>query len=241
MGAGRRKKAREKKNPGAEFFDVLLHANSFEVIAGKCPAQVTQRFGANSAAIVVGNPPWGYPKKEDVEGQNAALETMKWCDVKNGRPVGDKELSQAFIHLTLALLREGGKAGLLVSSGVLFKHHPNSQKFRSVWLKSAQLKHVVNFAHVRHLFFSDFQREAKGISPFVSIVFEKTKPDLQRSDVRFEYWSAKRTAIVANTQSVVLSRGDMHWLSQRDCLHDERIWKIFWWGGHRDEALDSWA
>ena len=29
----------------------------------------------------------------------------------------------------------------------------------------------------------------------------------------------------------------MHWLSQRDCLSDERLWKIYWWGGHRDEAL----
>jgi hypothetical protein len=29
----------------------------------------------------------------------------------------------------------------------------------------------------------------------------------------------------------------MHWLSQRDCLADERLWKIYWWGGHRDEIL----
>jgi hypothetical protein len=231
------KKAREKKAPGAEFFDVLVHANSFEVIAGKCPPQVTQRFGSNSAAIVVGNPPWGYPKKEDEEGRKAMVATMKWCDVKKGRPVGDKELSQAFIHLTLAMLREGGKAGLLVSSGVFFKHHAKSRKFREVWLRSARVEHVVNFSHVRHIFFSDFQREAKGISPFVSVVFEKKKPEFKRSDVRFEYWSAKRTAAVANTQSVVLGRGDMHWLSQRDCLENEKLWKIYWWGGHRDEGL----
>jgi hypothetical protein len=43
--------------------------------------------------------------------------------------------------------------------------------------------------------------------------------------------------MVANTQSVVLSRADMHWLSQRDCLDNEKLWKIYWWGGHRDEVL----
>jgi hypothetical protein len=231
------RKRREKKAPGAQFFDVLLHANSFEVIGGKCPAEVTQRFGAGSAAIVVGNPPWGYPKKEDDEGSKAVTEMTKWCDPKKGRPIGDKELSQAFIHLSMALLREGGKAGLLVSSGVFFKRHKNSRDFRRVWLEATRLEHVVNFAHVRQVFFSGLQREAKGISPFVSVVFEKKRPDLVHSDVRFEYWSAKRTAMVANMQSVVLSRGDMHWLSQRECLENEKLWKIYWWGGHRDEGL----
>jgi hypothetical protein len=231
------KKKREKKAPGAQFFDILLHANAFDVVTGRQPDEVVKRFGAESAAIVVGNPPWGYPKKGDEEGRKALTETMSWCDPKKGRSVGDKELSQAFIHLTLALLRSGGRAGLLVSSGVLFKRHKKSRNFRRVWLQSVRLEHVVNFAHVRQIFFSGGQREAKGISPFVSVVFEKKRPDFKRSDVRFEYWSAKRTAMVENTQAVVLSRGDMHWLSQRDCIENERLWKIYWWGGHRDDAL----
>jgi hypothetical protein len=163
-------------------------------------------------------------------------EIVKWCDAKQGRPIGDKELSQAFIHLTQALLQDGGKAGLLVSSGVFFKHHKNSRDFRRVWLSSAKLEHVVNFAHVRQVFFSDPQREAKGISPFVSVVFQKALPGTV-NEKRFQYWSAKRTAIIANTQCIVLNRGDMHWLSQRDCLANEKLWKIYWWGGHRDAAL----
>ena len=226
---------REKQKPGAEFFDVLLHANAFEAISGAGPAEVTCRFGPGSATVVVGNPPWGYPKKKDRDGQDALAQTLKWCDPKEGRPVGDKELSQAFIHLTLALLQDGGRAGLLVSSGVLFKHHANSRKFRRVWLNTARLEHVVNFAHVRQIFFSGPQRKARSISPFVSLVFEKTMSG-PPSDSIFQYWSAKRTATIENTKCVVLNRGDMHLLSQRDCLADERLWKIYWWGGHRDEA-----
>jgi len=226
---------REEQNPGAQFFDVLLHANAFETITTSGPVEVTRRFGPGSASVVVGNPPWGYPKKDDAQGQKALKQTLKWCEPQEGRPIGDKELSQAFIHLTLALLNEGGRAGLLVSSGVFFKNHSNSQKFRQVWLKSARLEHIANFAHVRQIFFSGRQREAQGVSPFVSVVFERTVAGPSH-DNSFQYWSAKRTATIENTQSVVLNRGDMHWLSQRDCLADERLWKIFWWGGYRDAA-----
>ena len=226
---------RERSMPGAQFFDVLLHANSFEVVDCKHSADVTRRFGEACASVVVGNPPWGSPKKKDPDGQKAMEAVKAWCDPKKGRPVGDKELSQAFIHLTGAILKEGGRAGLLVSSGVLFKHHKNSREFRSVWLRSVRLERIVNFGHVRHVFFSDTQRYSKGASPFISVVFEKTAS--VPSDSRFQYWSAKRTAVVENIRSVVLNRGDMNWLSQRDCLEYEKLWKIYWWGGHRDVAL----
>jgi hypothetical protein len=230
------RRQRERAMPEAHFFDVLLHANSFEVMDGKYPAEVAQRFGPACASVVVGNPPWGNPKKADADGQKAMAAIKAWCDPKKGRPLGDQELSQAFIHLTEALLKEGGRAGLLVSSGVLFKHHKNSRDFRRIWLQSVRLEHVVNFAHVRHVFFSGVLREAKGIAPFISVVFEKTK-SVPPPDSRFQYWSAKRTAVVENTRSVVLSRGDMHWLLQRDCLEYDKLWKVYWWGGHRDEAL----
>ncbi len=227
---------REKLKPGAEFFDVLLQANAFEAIAGKAYPGATRRFGPRSATVVVGNPPWGYPKKDDENGRKALAETIGWCDAGHRRPIGNKELSQAFIHLTLELLQDGGKAGLLVSSGVLFKHHPNSRKFRNVWLTSVRLEHVVNFSHVRHVFFTGPEREANGIAPFISVVFRKGSDGISL-DTHFQYWSAKRTALTENTKCVVLSHGDMHWLSQRDCLSDERLWKIYWWGGHRDETL----
>jgi hypothetical protein len=225
-----------KRRPNTEFYDVLLHENAFKPISGGCPAEVVQRFGPACADVVVGNPPWGYPKKNDQEGHNALEATLAWCDPKQGRPVGDKELSQAFIHLSLGLLRDGGRAGLLVSSGVLFKHHENSRQFRRIWLARSLLKQVVNFAHVRQAYFTGPTREVKGIAPFISVVFEKAPLDCE-TDRRFEYWSAKRVAMVESTQAVVLSKGDMHWLSQRDCIANEKLWKIYWWGGHHDEAL----
>jgi hypothetical protein len=76
---------RQQQDPGAQFFDILHHANAFEAIAGGGPAEVTRRFGPESATIVVGNPPWGYPKKKDEDGQKGLVQTLKWCDEKKGR------------------------------------------------------------------------------------------------------------------------------------------------------------
>lgn len=229
------RKNRLNKKP-ADFLDILLAANSFDIVLGKADKKMIDQFGPLSADVVVGNPPWGYPKPKDQQGHATLQSVLEWCSPKYGRPIGDKELSQAFIHLTLALLRDGGRAGMLVSSGVFFKHHKNSKDFRRVWLNSVLLRHVVNFAHVRHVFFSDPNRESKAVSPFASVVFEKCKP-MKSADDRFEYWSAKRTATVEGLQAVLLTRGDMHWISQHDCLANEKLWKIFLWGGHRDEAL----
>lgn len=218
-----------------ESLNILLYNNSFGVEDGDYPDEVVRRFGSASVDVVVGNPPWGDPGRKDTATKKAADKALEWCE-KHEHPVGDREQSQAFIHLTGNLLKEGGKAGLLVSSGVLFKRHNNSRRFRNVWLSSVQLKHVANFAHVRQVFFSGRQRKSQSIAPFISVVFKKAKPNSYPDD-QFEYWSAKRTRVIENTHSVVLNRGDMHWLSQRDCLAYEKLWKIYWWGGHRDEAL----
>lgn len=225
-----------KQQPGAEFFDILLAASAFDPVMGKCEAEANRLFGPNSADVVVGNPPWGDPTPKTPREKQAVADLKEWCDPEKGRPLGDKERSQAFIHLTLALLKEGGRSGLLVSSGVLFKHHDNSKAFRKVWLNDVQLRQVVNFAHVRHVFFSGKDRRTKGISPFVSVVFDK-RPLADAPDNRFDYWSAKRTAVVENVKAVIMTRGDMHYLKQRDCLAYEKLWKIYWWGGQQDEAL----
>jgi hypothetical protein len=230
------KKQRRQAKPGVEFFDTLLVASAFDPVMEKCEAEANKRFGSGCADVIVGNPPWGDPKPKTDDEKRAVADLKTWCDPDSGRPVGDNERSQAFIHLALSLLKDGGRAGLLVSSGVFFKHHDNSKAFRQVWLNAVQLRHVVNFAHVRHVFFFDAERKTKGISPFVSVVFDKV-PLSAGPDNRFEYWSAKRTALVDRVKAVVMTHGDMHFLNQHECLANEKLWKIYWWGGHRDEIL----
>jgi hypothetical protein len=121
--------------------------------------------------------------------------------------VGDKERSQTFIHRTSNLLRDGGRAGMLVSTGVFFKRHQNTKEFRHQWLGQVTIRKVVNFAAVRDAFFRGVGEEGKAtaegsIAPFAAVVFDKAAPP---EDSRFSYWSAKETAFVKRVQAVVLN------------------------------------
>jgi len=211
-----------------QHFDILLAANTFNVEGAVKEEAIRKHFSSNCADVVVGNPPWGFPKKKDFEAWEAATVAMGWCEDR-GRAVGDKELSQAFIHRTHDLLHDEGRAGLLVSTGVFFKRHANSRRFREQWLAESALEHAVNFAAVRRAFF------ASAIAPFASVVFEKRSP--KRRTHRFRYYSAKRAALVDGLQVVRLSKPDLHVVKQSDFLEDDELWKVYWWGGHRDEAL----
>lgn len=233
-----------------QHFDILFVGNAFEAIAHEHPV-MRQHFGPGSADVVVGNPPWGAVNKKDTLGRAAWVQTVAWCNAAPNRIIGDQEMSQAFVHLALELLADGGKGALLLSSGVLFKQQDKSRRFRESWLHRCRLIHVVNFAHVRHLYFSDpgqsrlssavrqrpkksSVRESDGTSPFISAVFEK---GVASQDHRFSYWAARRIAEVEKTRAIVIGRADMHRLNQDECLRYESRWKIYWWGGRLDEGL----
>lgn len=184
---------------------------------------------ANSVNVIVGNPPWGFVSKnkatpEIAEAQEKAKE---WCQ-RLGWSLGDNEQSQAFIARSFGLLTENGVCGLLVSTGVFWKGHDNSQKFRQRWLQTCTIKTVTNFAHVRHIFFE------KAISPFavVHYVFQNVSPDHY-----IQYWSAKRTEIIEDKPRVILHLSDLKQVRQVELQNNEWLWKTYWWGNHRDAGL----
>ena len=228
---GRRKRRSE------QHYDILLEANSFDVISKITHEDVLPKFTESCADIVVGNPPWGSPgtKEEEKESREAMDVALQWCENQEPElPVGGREWSQAFIHRAVNLLRDDGQAVLLVSSGVLFRSQETSRDFRKEWLTEATLNSIVNFAHVRDIFFKGKARQSGAQSPFVAVCFTKHKPDY---DSFFQYWSAKKTAIVKRIQSVVLSNSDLKQLSQSNLINDDDLWKIYWWGSHRDENI----
>jgi hypothetical protein len=215
-------------------FNNLLHANTFKV--NVCATTRKGHFPFMEAEgvdhvpvvrepfdIIVGNPPWG---ATDESGT-----ALKWCRARDN-PVGDGELSQAFVWKTLDLLKDGGYAGLLLSTGVFFKRHPHSQAFRRKWLKQAKLLEVINFAHVRDIFFN------KGVAPFASVVFQKKS--IENGDHPVRYWSAKKTAQAMRLQAVILNRYDLRLVPQEELMRDDRSWKIYWWGNHGDRSLIDW-
>lgn len=180
----------------------------------------------HSIDIIVGNPPWGFDAGTSPEMKMAQQQAHDWWETFEWS-VGDKEFAQAFIARTLSLLKPGGQCGLLVSTGVFFKDHKNSREFRCRWLTQSVLHSVINFAHVRQYFFS-------ANAPFAFVHYEATPP---ADDHQVVYWSAKKTVASRNRQAVVLNRADLRRVQQVYARIDHQLWKVLWWGNHRDAAL----
>jgi hypothetical protein len=224
------------KTDAKKHFDILLAEDAFQIDDTVTSEAVRRRFTSGCADIVVGNPPWGSPRA-DVPEELRSDGGVAWCKAR-GLSLGDKERSQSFVHRSLDLLRDGGRAGLLVSTGVFFKRGDTTRKFREQWLSETVLRKVINFAAVRDAYFQPDgkdEEEGKGsIAPFAAAVFDKRKPEPGSA---FGYWSAKETAFVRHVKAVVLNRADFCYGVQEEFLGDDTLWKIHWWGTHRDRAL----
>ncbi|MCB1191772.1 MAG: N-6 DNA methylase [Leptospiraceae bacterium] len=221
-----------EKERGDDSYNILVHCNTFKINDLYTFQEIKSNFSQGNIDVVIGNPPWG--SKLDTNSKSIM---QKWCDDHNF-PIGDKEPSQAFIGVSISFLKENGIAGFLVSSGVFFKHGISKQ-FRDNWLSQTQLKKVVNFDHVRDVFFSG-GRKKDSISPFASVIFVKSK--LDNTHV-FEYWTAKKVSSLNSTKIIILHKTDLKLVKQDDFIRNHKLWKIYWWGGHRDrdliEYLDS--
>lgn len=207
----------------SNHYHCILAENAFDVETIESNAFWRERFGGKCADVVVGNPPWGSPGPRADAETKAHHKTMQdWCET-NKKPIGDKEPSQAFLWRASDFLKTEGRAGLLVSAGVLFKHSNTTQAFRKQWLNSVRLNEVFNFTHVRKFFFKG------AISPFLSVFFNKSPQD----DRPVRYWSAKASGFLNNTQSIVFSKYDCSIL--RKCeLASKMTWKTHLWGRCND-------
>lgn len=230
---------RDRKRNPEQHYDMLLEANSFDVESKISHEDVLEKFTDSCADVIVGNPPWGSPgkKEEEKENREAMDVAVQWCEEQEPElPIGDRDWSQIFIHKAISLLRNGGVAGLLVSSGVIFKSNKPSRSFKREWLEKIKLDRIVNFEHVRDVFFKGGTRKTEAVSPFISVVFRNNR---NSNDNHFKYWSAKKTQFVAKNQVVALTHADLKYVSQFKVINNDTLWKTFWWGGHRDDALVS--
>jgi type I restriction-modification system DNA methylase subunit len=217
-----------EKITGNKYFDILIGANAFDIERSIADDEVRKNFLSDCADIVIGNPPWGMPSSDDIPGKKSLEKVLEWCKNK-GKSISDNELSQAFIWRAIELLKDSGSAALLVSSGVLLKNSGTSNQFKQDLLGTIRLQEVVNFIQVRSLFFND------AISPFISMVFKKESP---APTSYIDYWTARRTKVVEKTKAVVLDKTDFKFFKNTDTIIQD-IWKIFYFGNHRDHSLIS--
>jgi hypothetical protein len=171
--------------------------------------------------VVIGNPPWQEaPSKSSVPRLWAASFKL---------PAGEGSYSQLFIHRAL-MLRGGGTLGLLVSMKVFWNDRATSRAFRRHLLARAALKQVVNMAHVRRVFFAD------AVAPFAFLLAENRPPS---PDEHVVLWNARRARAVERLRSMAAVPLDRRVVAQRDLTDGDHLWKVYWWGGHHDDALVS--
>jgi hypothetical protein len=207
-------------------FHCILPGSAFDIQLIESNPLWKERFGKGGTDVIVGNSPWGAPdKKADAETKARHKKLLDWCELNN-KPIGDKEFSQAFLWRALDFLKKNGKAGMLVSAGVLFKHHEKSQTFRKEWLDCVRLNEVFNFSHVRKFFF-------KGAnSPFLFIYFSKEAQE----DKPVHYWSAKQVDVLRTSQAIILQKHDLRILRDQE-LSTPTTWKVNKWGYTGDNRL----
>jgi type I restriction-modification system DNA methylase subunit len=201
-------------------FNILLKANSFN------EERTSKVFESNSFDVIVGNPPWGTPSTKDTEGRRSLEKIEKWC-VHRKIEFPDKEPSHAFLFRSIDFLKPSGISSLLVSSGVLLKFSDPSNSFKDQLISNFLIKEVINFAHVRRVFFPE------AISPFLLIQLVKHSPNLA-SKVR--YISLRKTATIDKNRVAIIEAKDFKLIPYSQATSKD-IWKIIYWGNEYDFKL----
>jgi hypothetical protein len=215
-------KANMQKCIDNQYFNILICNDAFVINSNKDEYKDVF-IQEKSVDIIIGNPPWGEA------GKNA----IDWCKKAN-KKIGDSEYSQAFIWRALSLIKNDGQIGFLLPTGVFSKHSNPSRLFRRGWLSLVTLKQIVNFMHVRDIFFDGGGRTKGAIAPFASVIFKNSKPT---QTTYIPYWSLKHNSCNIKQQYIVLSKLDMHYISQVSLILNDNLWKIYWWGSYDDDAL----
>ncbi|WP_445149059.1 HsdM family class I SAM-dependent methyltransferase [Baekduia sp. Peel2402] len=172
--------------------------------------------------VLIGNPPWTEPKASERGLPD------EWGN-RNGLEVGDRNRSQLFLWRALDLLNRDGIGAMLVAASAFVNKRHTSRAFRQAWLRQVDVSHIVNFAQVRGLFFT------QAVAPFFLISFSPRSD--ARGQVPVVYETAVPSPAFRRTRSMAFARLERRVVPQASLEAHDHLWKVYAWGSHRDEAL----
>lgn len=168
--------------------------------------------------LIIGNPPWASELSE------AATEYLK----TNGKPVGDKQIAQAFLWRVAELCNPDGEICMLVSSkNLLFNRSKPNRDFRKQFFSSFDIKTVINFSALRHVLFS------KAVGPPAAVIYSPTKNDIQN----ILYCSPKPSYSTQDNWLFIIEPQDIAHIPKSEAIENDIIWKVAMWGNPGDYEL----
>ena len=169
--------------------------------------------------VVVANPPWTEPAAGD-----SMASATEWLEAR-GLPHGDHNPSQLFLWRTLRLLREAGRAALLIGAGSLLNIRSTSKQFRRQFLAEARVEHVMALWPLREDFF------AGAKAPFAYIRFGPLDDDNDPARLVI-FDTARRGGLRDRTLTFVSVKRRLVRASQ--LAEHDFLWKTMTQGGRRD-------
>lgn len=181
--------------------------------------------------IIIGNPPW------ESELSEPARKYIK----KTEKPVGDKQISQAFLWRVAELCKPAGKVCMIVSSkGFLFNRSDPNREFREQFFSTNVVKTIINLSALRHILFSK-QNKVNGkkakksgaIGPGAAVIFSPGKPN----DHSIFYCSPKPDYSPQDDWLLIIEPHDIAYVPNNEAIENDIIWKVAMWGTPRDYEL----
>jgi hypothetical protein len=171
--------------------------------------------------VVVGNPP--FASALTTEGARRAHETY----VKRQGALPDRQLAYLFLNKSMELLTPGGILAMLQQYNFLYNQQ--SLGFRQNFIKTWELREVLDFVSVRGLF-----QKGGADTKVIVIVAEAQAPPNKRPILHATF---RRSGRVDAQQGFDLDYYDMHWLSRDLVLRNDAVWRTNLLGGGRALAF----
>jgi len=184
-------------------------------------------FNNHKFKIIVGNPPWGSDSSET--GSHA----ISYCRKKN-RPIGDKQIAQAFLWRASDLCAQDGEISFIVTAkGLLFNRSNKNREFRKNFFKTFDVRTIVNLSLLRHYLFD------KSVGP-PAVVFYRPKQNNGKSqESQILYIVPKTTLESRQLEAIIIDQSNLRYLPTSKVIEDDTLWKIAMWGTPRDANLIS--
>jgi hypothetical protein len=175
-------------------------------------------FSDEEYDLIVGNPPWERKLSKPAETYMG----------DNDKPIGTKQICQAFLWRVAELCKPSGEICMYVSSkALLFNRSDPNKKFRKQFLSTFNIKTIINFSTFRSTLFSE------AVGPGAAIIFSNNEGD----NKSIFYCSPKPSYSLQDDLSYIIEPQDSNHIPKNEAIENDIIWKVAMWGKPRDYEL----